>query len=302
MGRKLLLGLLLLAPLSLYPLLRDTGEYDDNPTDHPNQPPPLNQDQRLSLACLSIFPGQSFPAAIPWDAMRAIGQSQSEVLENMAKYKPIDFLELCMNRYESEIRGYRCLFDKQERVNGKLLPKERIRVHFREKPFSVHMEWIVPRNNRAFRTLYVEGENNGLLRVRTFVSFGPVFDKKVDDPEVKATSRFPITQFGMYIGAKDTLNHMRAADQKGTLHVRYEGIAKVKEAGNRLCYKLVRTPYHPPEEDGCNELTIYIDRETLLQVGSVVKDSDGTLIADYFFHDIELNPTFSEKQFAKKAL
>jgi hypothetical protein len=34
----------------------------------------------------------------------------------------------------------------------------------------------------------------------------------------------------------------------------------------------------------------------------VLKDSDGKLIAEYFFHDIHLNPTFTEKQFTQKAL
>jgi hypothetical protein len=299
MGRKILLVIVLLSPLGLYPFLRNSEAQVDIP---PEPPPPLTPDQQLVLGCLSIFPGQSFPASIPWEPYRHIGQQESRALEELAKEKPVEFLERCLSRYEKEVQGYRCIFDKHERVDGKMRPKkEQLLVHFREKPFSVHMEWLKG-EDKAIRTLYVDGENDNLLMARVFFKFGPIFHKKVDAPDVKTTSRFPITQFGMYIGAKDTLYHMQAAEKAGTLHVRYEGIIPVKELGNRLCYKFVRTPYNPPEGDGVNELTIYIDQVTHMQTGSVLKDSEGKLIAEYFFHDIHLNPTFTEKQFTQKAL
>src|SRR5262245_19687007 len=78
MTRKLLLGITLLAPLSLYPFLRDNGTPKGcGPCTYESPsklPPPLTSDEEFSLACMSIFPGQSFPAAIPWEAMRVIGQ------------------------------------------------------------------------------------------------------------------------------------------------------------------------------------------------------------------------------------
>ena len=120
-----------------------------------------------------------------------------------------------------------------------------------------------------------------------------------------ATSRFGVDKFGMYLGAKDTVEYMAKAKQKGTLHIKYLGIERAKEVGNRFCYKFVRTPYETPEglaSEKLNELTIYIDTQTRLQVGSVLKDTDGKLIAEYFFRDIELNPTFDEKQFTMDSL
>src|SRR5262249_30219532 len=159
-----------------------------------------------------------------------------------------------------------------------------------------------PKRNLAFRTLWVDGENDGLLLVRPINAFVPYMHKKVDAPDVMATSRFPITQFGMYLGAKDTLIHMKAAQEKGTLHVAYLGVERPEVLGNRRCYKFVRTPYYPPEGDGVNELIIYIDQATLMQVGSVLKDSDGNLIAEYFFRDVELNPTYDAKMFTLKSI
>jgi Protein of unknown function (DUF1571) len=304
MARKLLLLLLLLTPLGFYPLLRGTGVQGKKPQDTPKiLPSPLTPDQRLVLGCFSIFPGQSFPAGIPWEPFRKIGEQESAALEELATKKPVEFLEHCLNRYPDQVHGYRCIFEKQEKVNGKLRAKEKIQVHFRAQPFSVHMHWL--KGNDLFgavKTLYVEGENDGLLLARPTIPGVGLKEKKLDDPQVKGTSRFPVTKFGVYIGAQDTLFSMRAAEKKGTLNVTYKGIERVKELGHRLCYHFVRTPYSPPEEDNVNELTIYIDLETLLQVGSVLRDPDSKLVAEYFFRDIELNPSFSEEQFTRGSL
>jgi outer membrane lipoprotein-sorting protein len=63
-----------------------------------------------------------------------------------------------------------------------------------------------------------------------------------------------------------------------------------------------RTKYARPEDDGVTELIIYVDTETLLQVGTVLKGADGQLIAEYYFRDIRLNPQFRPNQFTRAAL
>ena len=305
MIRKFLFGLLLLAPLSIYPLLRDSDSHDGYEGDcTQHQADPLTPDQHLALGCLSILPGQSFPGCIPWEPMRDLGQQESRALEELAQKDPVEFLQQGLNRYTKEVRGYRCIFDKQEKVNGKLRQKESIRVHFREQPFSVHMDWIKG-EGRAVKSLYDAGENDNVLAVRLSRIFPVILHKKLTDPEVVATSRFGVTKFGMYFGAKDTVDTMREAAKKNTLHVSYKGIERPKELGHRLCYKFVRTPYDSPEglaKENLNELTIYIDMQTRLQVGSVLKDTNGKLIAEYLFREIELNPKFDENQFTMDAL
>ena len=39
-----------------------------------------------------------------------------------------------------------------------------------------------------------------------------------------------------------------------------------------------------------------------MQIGSVLKDTEGNLIAEYYFIDVKLNPEFSENQFTRSAL
>ncbi|MBI2804422.1 MAG: DUF1571 domain-containing protein [Planctomycetes bacterium] len=311
--KKLLLGLLLLSPLAAYPFLRDDRDVCLPPNlNIPNPgPPPLTQDERLVLGSLAFLPGQAFPGAIPWGPLRDIGEQRTKVMDDLARTRPLAFLEHCLEHYKKEVAGYRVLFLKQERVQGKLRPKEKIVAHFREKPFSVHMNWLEGRA-RAIRTLYVQGENDDKLVAR--IMFGRfesplLISRRTDDPEALATSRFTIREFGIFKGAENTVNAMKKAQQIGTLSVRYEGIVPLSQVGERLCYKFVRSPYDPKDwetdldkEEKLNELTIYIDREMLMQVGSVLKDTEGNLIAEYFFRVIDLNPQFDARQFTQKKL
>lgn len=271
MLRKLLIGALLLSPLALYPLLRDG-----------NPPPPVaihsNIEDRPQVEKLSD--------------------------EELARQKPVEFLEFCLAEYDKKVTGYRCYFVKQERVQGNLREPEKLVVHFREKPFSVHMAWLEGAQF-CVKSMYVAGENDGKLLAASAIyglPTGVTVARPVDAPDAKATSRFPITEFGVKKGMLATFGSMKEAYAKGTLHVRYEGKENPEKTGNRTCYKLVRTPYDPPEDDKINKLTVWIDCDTLMQVGSELIDADGNLIAEYYFRDIELNPTFADIQFTRKAL
>ena len=153
------------------------------------------------------------------------------------------------------------------------------------------------------KAVYVAGENNGKLLARGAGLAGfMIFTKDVDDAQAKRNGRYTIDQFGIYLGTKRTVASMRKAQERGTLHLTYQGIFEVPQLGNRACYKLVRSPYNPPEEEGVNELTLYFDRENWLQVGSVLKDSKGQLIAEYYFRDLKLNPEFKKDRFTRAAL
>ncbi|HEY2786840.1 MAG TPA: hypothetical protein VGJ05_17905, partial [Fimbriiglobus sp.] len=64
--------------------------------------------------------------------------SPKEFLD-LARNDPSGLLESCVRRYKQEVRGFRAVLHKQERVNGKLYPPEIVRVAIREEPFSVRM-------------------------------------------------------------------------------------------------------------------------------------------------------------------
>jgi hypothetical protein len=251
------------------------------------------------LAGLALHPGQGFPSSIPWAPLQ---HGTHNLLNNLLHYQPLLFLEWAQARYASEIKGYSLHFRKRELVGGKLQPTEKLEVHFRDEPFSVHMRWL-DGARLAQSVLYVKGENNDemLARLRGLLG-GIIVSRDIHGADAKQSGRFTIDQFGFYGSTERTLASMYRAQARGALHLRFDGVYKVPELDDRPCYKLVRSPYEPLEEDELNELTLYFDQETWLQVGSILKNGRGELISEYYFRDVRLNPEFKKDQFTRSAL
>jgi hypothetical protein len=228
--------------------------------------------------------------------------SQGE-MERLARRDPIAFLAACINRYDREVKGFTTNLRKQERIDGTLERGELIDVAFREDPFSVLMKWK-DGARRAQGSLFIKGENKGQILVRPSGLFAVVGVVKRDPngPDAKKAGRYPLTEFGIKIGMERTLTSWEKAQKDNALHIEYLGEKRIKEAGDRTCWVLEQTHYRKPEEDGITQLTIYVDKETWLQVGSILKGSEGQLIGEYFFRDIQLNPHFKPDAFTPEAL
>jgi hypothetical protein len=225
------------------------------------------------------------------------------------RFDAIALLEQSLQRYQKSVRGYTCIFEKQERIGGRLQPPETIQVAFREKPFSVYFQWLRGAR-RAERAQYVEGDNNGKMLARPSGILarriaGNVVVRDVDGPDARQAGRYPLTGFGLRKGTERTLAAWKMERARGALHVKYLGVYTVKELDGRPCYKLHCT-YDRPLDDGITDLTVYLDRETLLQTGSVLEGKDARgqpmRIATYYFRNIHFNPRFKESQFKRSAL
>lgn len=226
-------------------------------------------------------------------------------VEKLVRDNPIAFLEQCLRRYQQDVKSYQLVLQKQEFVGGKLHPREVVEIAFREQPHSVYMRWLEGARN-AERVLYVDGENDGKLLARPNGAFrravaGDVVLRDVDSAEARQSGRVTIDQFGLKKGTERTLVAWKAAKESNALTTEYLGEQKIKELEDRVCYVL-RRAYKESEGDGVMELTIFVDKETLLQTGSIVKGEGGKLLAEYYFRDIRLNPEFKKDQFERSAL
>jgi Protein of unknown function (DUF1571) len=293
--------LLLLLPLCL-PL---APAYPQEP-----EPPVPNEDRRVGpafqpalLAFLAGVPEAAFPAALPWPALGQAGRLATSSKPPLPNPDPVEFLKMCLARYDREVQGYSLIMYKRERINGRLQPREIIQCYFKEHPFSVFLRWL--EGKRLVQSaLYVQGQNNGklvALPVGALALLG-TFEKSPDGEEARQSGRYPINEFGLKIATQRVLDSWLAARAEHALHVEYLGVFRVPDAGDRACYKLRRTRYAQPEADGITDLTLYIDCENWLQVGSVLKGVHDELIAEYYFRDIHLNPTFAPHQFDRSAL
>jgi hypothetical protein len=219
----------------------------------------------------------------------------------LCKTDPIQALEMALVRYEKEITEYRCLMIKKERIKKKENPEEEILCSFREKPFSVLMAWKKG-INQAEASLYVEGENNNTLQVRPagLLKRNFVVGLRTDDPQVTSTSRYTVQEFGLERGMRRTFTAWKAIREQGLLKFDYQGVQTIKEVGNRPCHVIKRF-CNPPEEDGMTDITIMLDAETWLQVGSLLKAGD-QLIGHYYFREINTNPEFPPGHFLPERL
>jgi hypothetical protein len=224
-------------------------------------------------------------------------------MERLAQTDPIAFLENCVRRYDREVKGYRCTLIKQERRDNKLYPREEVVCDFREKPFSVRMDWRKGAGEAA-RILYVQGENDGRVLIvgSGWRSLAGIITRDPTGRDVRDSTRYPPTEFGMYFGTKRTLAAWQAAKKRGDLQVVYAGETKLAEAGDRPCWVLKRVGLLRPEDDGIVETTNYFDKDTWLQIGTVLRGEEGKLIGEYYFRDVVLNPTFDENTFTREGL
>lgn len=224
-------------------------------------------------------------------------------LERLAHRDPVAFLEACLRRCDREVKGYRAILFKHERIEGQLHDPEVIAVSFREKPFSVLFDWREGAG-RAQRTLYVKGENDDKLVIRPAgwrYRVAGIVTREPDGPDARASGRYPLTGFGIKIGMQLVLLSWQAAQKNGELHVEYLGRRRIRELDNRECHVLHRSHYARPEEEGITDLVMYVDAETWLQVGTILEGKDG-LIGEYYFRDLRLNPEFLPETFTRQAL
>src|SRR5262249_4037081 len=129
-----------------------------------------------------------------------------------------------------------------------------------------------------------------------------IVKRDVEGSDAKKSGRYTLKQFGLKNAALRALNSWKTAKAEDALFVELVGEDKVKDAGDKTCWVLKRGKYKKPENDGVVETTLYIDKESWLQVGSVVRGEEGKLIGEYYFRDIQLNPQYDDDQFEKSAL
>jgi hypothetical protein len=282
----------------------------------------------VAVVCLAAAPSPA-PVRGPGHAPVVIQPlppapaTPTDNLEELARTDPVALLDACRRR-AAELRGYKAILVKHERVCGKQHDEEVIRTWVRADPYSVLMIWekgareVLGAANEG--ALFVAGENNGKIKVwRPSARFLPKFiDAHPTDPAARSSSRYAITEGGLLHAPERTYRAWADAKAHGQLHWTYEGKRKVEEVGGRVCHVVSRTcdppvidPFlmaEPPLDpggrtaDASKTVTVMVDSETGLQIGTRITNPEGGLVGEYYFRKVELNPHFPPEQFKPSAL
>ena len=254
--------------------------------------------------------------------------ASSAAFAHLARTDPIAMLDASIYRSRSELRGFRAVMHKQERIGGTLFPPEELRIALRESPFAVLMIWTKnPRSaqvggfslGKVEGVLYAAGENEGNMLVwRPGALLSPITPSNPVGTPARSASRYAITEPGLTHIAERTRRAWATARDHDRLVWEYVGEKSVPAVGGRRCHVIRRTcqpaevdPFlsaepqptpTPGDQDAFATVTIMLDAETWLQVGSEQHNEAGELVGAYYFREVEQNPAFGPDQFKVSAL
>ena len=202
------------------------------------------------------------------------------------------------------VKDYTCIFIKQERVNGELLPEQTVFMKLREKPFSVYMKWI-GKNSRGQEALYVAGINDGKVKVHQGGLLG-IINLNLD-PEGKMAmkdNRHPITDAGIGYTTRLIWEDLARARKKNEGEITF----LEQKAGGGTEFRYLRIALPPekvkpglkktsPEQYYAAGAEICLDAAGLILSSITIYDSNGELLEKYRYREIKLNVGLTDRDF-----
>ena len=256
---------------------------------------------------LSSYPKVAEAVAVDVSRNHTADTTTPAGLAQLAQRDPMALVELGRDRYQKDIREYRCVLVKQERLDGDLSPVQEVEVRYREAPRAIYMLW---RKNadQAARALYMDTPefiNEAGERLARVEPAGTIARLLVSDllvpihgAQARRSSRRAIDECGF--GATfDLLFQFNAiAAERGVLDLKYGGTGEVD---GRPTFVLVRDlPYDNPEGPYPDaRMLLHLDQEWLLPVAvfSYADHNEQTLLGSYVFTQVDLQPSFDATAF-----
>ena len=249
-----------------------------------------------AVAIALIFSGErcyAGPKGTLQDANAVPPISEKRLVE-LAKRDHIALFELAMKRYEKSIKDYTGTFCKQERRRGRLGKEQIISFKFKEKPYSVYMEWKKNSGN-ADKVLYAKSQNKDKMIVHPTGIFSWIKSVKRNPRgrDARRSSFYTCDQFGFYDSMKRVLKDYELAKKSGDLEIKYTGPTKVHDR------KCIAFEAMLPKKEGYStaRLVTKLDIEYLLPVAMERYDWDGNLLFRVSFRDLKFNTGLKDEDF-----
>jgi NAD-specific glutamate dehydrogenase len=214
----------------------------------------------------------------------------------LAQANPQEFLKKSLQKYNSSVRDYTCVFIKQEFLKGELSKEQKMQVKFREAPFAVFMQWI-ENPSMVDRVLYVKGFNDNQAMIKPAGILGwfvrSHVNRPVDTPDAAKMSRRRLDQFGFGNALKMITDVNDQAKKAGELKFSYIGTGKVNGRDTYVFERFLPEKSCYPDQ----HLVVYIDQEWLIPLATFCYDAREQLLGKYIYEDVKLNVGLAIKEF-----
>lgn len=213
--------------------------------------------------------------------------------------------------YLEQIDGYTATFHREERVGGDLTSQV-MELKLRHSPFSVYMNWL--EGDRGRELLFVDGENDGKMIVHPGGWKARLIPSIKLDPNgtiAMRESRHPVTEIGLLKLVDRLLERRREelplADRLTLV------LTDQAELNGFPCYRFTLTHRSPETSEYYRKSVLHLDREHGLPVslaawtwpedgqdGADADVDETTLVEQYTYADLVLNPQLADRDFDRK--
>jgi Protein of unknown function (DUF1571) len=203
-----------------------------------------------------------------------------------------------------KVRDYECRLIKRENVHGTLLPECVMTMKACNKPLKVFLHCERPDSDRGLEVCYVEGRNEGMMRVHPAGMLGVLGFWSVDphDPRAFEKNRHCITEAGLGTLLESTARYWDMERRLNKTLVRITD----EELGGRAC-KRIET-IHPDSNAGSYygyRCVLWLDKGTHLPAGAETYDwprpggpEGGNLLESYRYLDLRFNIGVGDEAFS----
>ncbi len=226
------------------------------------------------------------------------GEDYTDRLIDYAKTDHIALLKYAQEHYRKRVQDYSATLVKQERINNTLKPVETVDVIFKERPFSVLMNWK-KNAGKVNKLLYVEGQYDNKMVVHPTGLFSILKSarRSPQSKEARQSSLRTCDQFGFYRSMASLLEIYTLAQEQGDLRIGYLGKTLVDK---RPCIAMERI-LPVKKEYPYARLVMEFDVEYLVPTAVTSYDWQGRLLGRYVYKNLRFNIGLTQDMFTTEA-
>ncbi len=225
--------------------------------------------------------------------------------------------QMVLNHIDTSVKDYVCHFVKRERIDGELLPVERIRLKVRNArvengkqiPFSVYMKFLAPPEVKNREILYIQGHNNGKMLAKEGGTKGRFLPSVWLTPTcglAMKENRYPITEVGFKRLTERLIESAIENESVDECQVKYLRGAKVN--GSTCTYLEVVRKNPKPGPLGPNNIylaQVFMDEQLKIPVRYAAYDwpsqpgGSPEVVEEYTYQNVKLNVGLTDEDFSK---